>query len=199
MLELVHFDREFRCFKKGDFVDFRPGINLLVGDQGCGKSSLLQSINALRRARPGDREKPTISVVTKGNIQLTFYDFEKDSPRVATHFSGDNKSFEFEVSALFMSHGQAVNTVLRSLEAAKQKLTMILDEPDMALSIRSVSKLVRTFKALDEAGHQVIAAVHNPLLIMAFSPVFSVEHRKWMPSKDFLDCHWNDEPEAQPS
>ena len=46
MLNTLKFKENWRCFKAGDTFDFRPGVNLLVGDQGCGKSSLLQAIAA---------------------------------------------------------------------------------------------------------------------------------------------------------
>jgi recombinational DNA repair ATPase RecF len=41
MLTKIEFQRDYRCFKAGDCFDLKPGLNLLVGDQGSGKSSLL--------------------------------------------------------------------------------------------------------------------------------------------------------------
>lgn len=65
-----------------------------------------------------------------------------------------------------------------------------MDEPDMALSIRSIAKLVGKLRQAVQNNCQVIAAVHNPLLINSFDEVFSVEHRRWMKSSQFVELQW---------
>lgn len=182
MLQLLRYEKPFRCFKKGDTIVFEPGVNLLVGDQGCGKSSLLLSIDRLRQG------STDIAILATEGTQCTYHDFERDNPRTASGFNPDG--FDWQVQSLFSSHGQSVNVMLRSLTAAKQKLTMLLDEPDMALSVRSVRNLVTIFRELAAAGHQVIAAVHNPFLLWSFNRVYSLEHRQWMGSVAFINGHW---------
>ena len=46
-----------------------------------------------------------------------------------------------------------------------------MDEPDMALSIRSVNKLVKLFKLLIRKQNHIICSVHNPILINGFNEV----------------------------
>jgi len=65
---------------------------------------------------------------------------------------------------------------------------MMMDEPDIALSIRSCHKLVDMMKKFEKQGHQIIAAVQNPIVIESFPEVFSLEHKmKWMKSEDFIE------------
>ena len=46
MIKSITFKKDFRCFVKGDKFDFRSGINVLVGDQGSGKSTLIELIRS---------------------------------------------------------------------------------------------------------------------------------------------------------
>jgi predicted ATPase len=86
------------------------------------------------------------------------------------------------------SHGETNIAMLNSLREAADCLVM-MDEPDMALSIRTCQLLVKRLKELVDRGGQVIAAVHNPIVIQAFKDVLSLEHGRWMPSKDFIAIH----------
>lgn len=187
MLHGVKFLKDFRCFKKDETLEFRPGINLLVGEQGTGKSTLLDRIKT--DGKSGG--KAEVLVVDASPIAMMAFDFEKDTPRGKSHFN-DSMSMMAQVSCLFISHGQMNNALLSELE--KQKgILFLMDEPDMALSIRSCTKLVKLLKKAEENKCQVLAAVHNPIIIGAFSEVLSLEHRKWMPSKDFINEHMGGE------
>jgi predicted ATPase len=75
------------------------------------------------------------------------------------------------------------------LAVVEEPLIWFLDEPDMALSIRSCHWLAITFKEAADRGQQIIAAVHNPILIASVDQVYSVEHRCWMDSADFIKAH----------
>lgn len=182
MIESVKFIKDFRCFKKGDEFEFRSGVNLLVGEQGSGKSTILNCIRDIA----SKTHDPKIEI-SATPIAMMAFDFEKDCSRGKSQFR-DDVSYMSQVALIFSSHGQANNAILRSLEIEKHKL-FVVDEPDMALSIRSCRKLVDTFKKAVENECQVLAAVHNPIVISAFDDVFSLEHRKWMKSHDFIDSH----------
>lgn len=181
MLKSLTFIKDWRCFKDGDQFKFHPSVNLLVGDQGCGKSSLLETI---KDAGSKNKHKRAVAITDKECMSL-FFDFEKGNPRTLAYFGDDIMG---QVAMMFKSHGEAVNGILSGLDKAVDGIAM-LDEPDSALSIRSCMKLVSTFKNLEQRGMQVIAAVHNPVVIEAFNEVYSLEHRRWLPSSEFIGIH----------
>ena len=169
-------------FNQGDEFLFEP-ITLIVGDQGCGKSTLLKTFSM----------KPTPVKVTTTNgekIQTLSFDFEKDNPRQTGKFeSAINKvGAGAAISLLHSSHGQAVKALLRTLNE-NPGVTFFIDEPDMALSIRSCYELVEMVKSSSASGCQIIMAVHNPIIISSFQSVLSIEHRRWMTSKEFIASH----------
>jgi predicted ATPase len=182
MIKNVKFIKDYRCFKQNDEFEFRPGINLLVGEQGSGKSTILTCIKEIASKNHDPKIKISATPIT-----MMSFDFEKDCVRGKSGFR-DDVSYMAQVALIFSSHGQANNAILRSLGENKNKL-FIVDEPDMALSIRSCRKLVDMFKKAVENGCQILAAVHNPVVISAFDEVLSLEHRKWMKSSDFIDSH----------
>ncbi len=186
MIRALDFIKDWRCFKMGDRFEFRPGVNLLVGDQGCGKSSLLKAIHigGCTGKDFGSEKKLRDTVLLEASaIQMYKFDFEKDNPRTLSYF---DKNIQFQIASMWASHGECTRTIIRALEEVAGSLCL-MDEPDMALSIRSCNMLVRTFKALAERSSQVIAAVHSLTVIQQFQEVYSLEHRRWMPSAEFIE------------
>lgn len=175
MLESLTFTRDWRCFKCDTTFTFKSGVNLLVGDQGCGKSSLLLEIS---------QQKYSKVEVAKKMVTYRF-DFERDNLRVKTACS-DNVAAE--VASRFMSHGEANKVIFDNLSGVKDSI-IFQDEPDMALSIRSAYTLARWFEELAKRGNQIIVAVHNPIVISYFQEVLSLEHQQWMSSQDFIQSH----------
>lgn len=184
MIKSLRFTQKFRCFVPGWQIDFRPGVNLLVGDQGCGKSTILQSIAAHAKLK-----KFTFTHGIEKNSQITAssgpvggMDFEKDNLRTQSYF-GDN--MQLQLATMWNSHGQCNIAFLRALEKASDNATILLDEPDMALSVRSIVEVVKILDQAGARGTQIIASCHNPFLIRAFE-VFSCEHGRWMPGSEFI-------------
>lgn len=185
MLHKLRFNQAFRCFKQGEIFEFRPGVNLLVGDQGAGKSTMFQVIVSCSRGK-----KPIADVGTLADegTSLFSFDFEKENPRMQD-MRTNSRPCTFNVATRFSSHGQTVNAIVAEIDKQRDT-TLLMDEPDMALSVRSVAVLAEKFRRSAEAGNQLIAAVHNPLLIQAFPEVYSIEHRRWMDSREFVDLLW---------
>ena len=176
MIKSVKFRKDWRCFKEGELYEFRPGINLLVGDQGSGKSSL---ISIFKGAIQNRDEVRRVAEIKGDQIELRIFDFEADNPRVKGHIE-----HVADVAMRFQAHGDCVLAVFDVIKDESTKKAFVLDEPDMALSVRSVYRVIETLK---KTCHQVLAAVHNPLLIQAFPEVLSLEHKKWMTSEEFLE------------
>jgi len=180
MIKSIRFKKDWRCFKEGDLFEFNPGVNLLVGDQGTGKSSLL-SLFRTSLYNESDFRK-LVDLKCDGTVELRLFDFERDNPRTRGYVK-----FAADVYMRYQSHGNCVLALFDVLdEQADTKKCFILDEPDMALSIRSINKITAKLRA---TNHQVIAAVHNPFLIHAFQQVLSVEHKRWMTSEEFIASH----------
>lgn len=170
--------KDFRVLKAGETFDFNVGVNLLVGEQGTGKSSLLKLIMGRHAAG-----KNVVKFDTDGNNAIREFDFEKDNPRL-----GHKIETMTQLACIMMSHGQMVKKIIDEIQTWKHE-TIIMDEPDMALSIRSCHFLVDCFRKAEKNGCQIIAAVHNPIVIRGFKNVLSMEHRQWMPSDTFIACH----------
>jgi predicted ATPase len=171
MLESITFLKDYRVFKEGQVIEFKPGLNLLVGDQGTGKSSLLKLI--------GDNAYEIVHAITTENqsIKTCFFDFEKMNARTKSYIDSP-----YDVATRFASHGQVNNKLLASMRELGDTL-ILMDEPDMALSIRSIYKLYELLKSIP---NQIICSVHNPLLIELVGEVLSLEHSKWMHSEEFI-------------
>ena len=199
MLAVITFTEEWRCFKPQDTFAFRPGVNLLVGDQGCGKSSLIGAIrNGAIPLKGHDRDyrkDKVATVLTEGNQCQSFkFDFEHDNFQTKPYF--DSESTTFHVSCIFKSHGEQNRAVLANMADAKNSV-IFMDEPDMALSIRSINRLIAMLDKMADAGNQVIAAVHNQTLIEHFPLVLSLEHRMWMPSDKFIESQSEEPADAE--
>lgn len=185
MIVSVEFKDDVRCYKKGSTVTFRPGVNLVVGEQGCGKSTLLHQLSLLGSKRSRDEAKVRLAWDGPAG-RVGYFDFEKHNPRVQPSFDmGLGYDTGQQIAAMFASHGEVVNSFFGSFAKIDSNV-LLLDEPDAALSPRSVLKLAEALHGVKAPG-QVIAAVHNPWLIQAFEHVLSLEHDAWMSSRDFLE------------
>jgi len=187
MLNYLQAKDDWRCFKKDELIAFAPGVNLIVGDQGTGKSSLIQALRAVASTKKFKDEAAKHWSVDADFCRIASFDFEKDNFRTLSYF--DDKAMHFQLASMWRSHGEMVLAMLEGLLQIKHddaKMLYVLDEPDMALCVRSIRRLAKIFKELAERGDQVVAAVHNPFLIWSQPEVYSVEHRKWMTSKEFI-------------
>jgi predicted ATPase len=183
MIKSVKFEKDWRCFKSGDVIDFRPGINLLVGDQGCGKSSLL-----LMLKNDGFLSQEKIATVDAPKGTPTYFlDFEKGSVRGMDANSASSKGIGTMavVANIMCSHGESVNAVLRSMPKTRNAV-MLNDEPDMALSMRSIYNFYQMMEnQVNNLQQQIIVSCHNPYLMELVGDVCSLEHRTWMTYQEF--------------
>jgi predicted ATPase len=149
--------------------EFKPGINLLVGANGSGKSSLLHALRPKNMdAKLCDLELDRSKVA---HPRLLFFDFEKDNPRTKslTLLQADGLENFSRFSALFeskfLSHGESSRKLLRSLAAeTKAEDIVVLDEPEQALDFEGLQLLKAVLAELPTP--QVIIATHSPFLIL---------------------------------
>ena len=198
-------------FKKGVKIDVEPGINVLVGDQGSGKSTLIELVRVwlepdkgmndrmAKRLKRSDVRK-LLNVEGEGldEVRLLALDFEKDAARTSNAFDwgGAIDTVGFMLYGNRASHGEAnkmaFNMLLQGVtkeykEKGSIKPTLILlDEPDAALSIASIVMLHMTLRALVRLGCQIIVSAHNPFLLGCFETVFSLGCKKWISYAEYL-------------
>lgn len=190
MIRSVTFKKDFRCFKKDDKFDLRPGVNVLAGDQGTGKSTLIELIrSSLEKRKFNDSDSSyraknievhnkipdLVDVDMDKDTACLAYDFERESARdmSALHFDMIGE----QLAAMNSSHGQgnniSMNRMLTKLNASKDKLDVVLlDEPDAAMSPRSCYALLLILKNVaDKWKKQVIVSAHNPIIIRGYHPL----------------------------
>ena len=188
LLKSATFMEDHRTFNEGDKFDFKPGVNLIVGDQGVGKSTLIQAILSL--AGKIKKSSPVeLKVRIGGRVPVHSFDMENDNPRTKGHFV-NGVDIATQIQTRFVSHGEMIMGILRCMEdPAKLKVPTIwlLDECDSGLSIRSCYKITQLFKKVAEKGHQIFAVVYSQTIIEEFEEVLSIEHKKWLTSKDFIN------------
>ena len=175
MLKKFTFKRDYRCFKAGDVFTFEP-LTILVGDQGCGKSTILQLLSSA-----GTRQTEEILEITADRMETRSFDYEKNNPRMSHYVETI-----LDVATRFASHGQFVRQLNESILEQKG-VCWLQDEPDSALSIRSCFKLAECFKEALKNKCQVVASIHSPIVMGEFPKVFSLEHRKWMTPAKFIE------------
>ena len=119
-LQSVTFTKKWRCFPKGTYIDFRPGVNLLVGDQGTGKSSLLAALTDKKL-----RHRNNINLIGNPKVSFKFLDTEKHNPRHATEIK-----YRIDVVCRFMSHGEIMLPLLYEVGKFKNDHLIFIDEPE---------------------------------------------------------------------
>jgi zinc transport system ATP-binding protein len=160
------------------FLYFKEGLNIIVGENGSGKSTLLDLIVT-------KHDKGLVKLESKKGAQFRFLDTEKNNPRINSNLA-ESKNIGFELSARFMSHGQALLMLLESAGDFKD-LLLIVDEPEAGISLHNQIRLLNIFKKLtEEANCQVILSTHSYPLIKGEEHVFCMDLMGWIKSEDYL-------------
>ncbi len=178
----IVFLEEYYCFQKNEEICLRPGLNVLVGDQGVGKSTLIGAIT------DGSRQvNDNVTIVCNENVHLRGFDFEKDNPRLSA-LGGRRGTMRYgdQINMMCSSHGESQRSILESIQSSERDI-ICLDEPDSSLSMRSCYNLCKLFDKVVAQGCQIIASIHNPILITHAKEVLSLEHRRWMSSEEFIE------------
>lgn len=172
MIADIIFKNTYRTYLAGTGIKFRPGVNLLVGDNGTGKSSLIHLIR--KYSDPlSSFAKDSVNISTDGETKIWSHDFEKDNIRTKSYF-GDN--MQFQISSMYSSHGEVSKVYLGDLLRFEEKGIIVLDEPDIGLSPASILMLIEAFKHIADIGGQIIASVHNLEIMRSFEPLFNMHY-----------------------
>ena len=145
---------------KEDIIHFKPGINLIIGENGCGKSSLFKLLT-----HPSEEEKEVCKV---DSIIGTYYlfDFEKDNPRKSSSITTMP-----QITSRLMSHGESNKAIIQLMAKEESKNCMFfMDEPEQALDIKGIKMLLKIIKS--SKALQINIITHHPYLIL--DPMFNI-------------------------
>lgn len=161
-----------------DGLDLAPGVTFLVGENGTGKSTLVEAIAVAYGLSPeggstGARlttratESPLADelLLTRGiggkragfflraETMHGFYTYLEDNPR---------PSGPADVAFHEMSHGESFLTLIN--DRFTRRGFYCLDEPESALSFSSSLAVVGVLNRLADSGSQVLCATHSPVI-----------------------------------
>ncbi len=158
-------------------LDLGPGVTFLVGENGSGKSTIVEAIatafglspeggstHSRHSTRPTESPLGDALQLVRGagasrwgfflraETMHGWYSYIEDHPRPADPDVGFHE----------MSHGESFLAVLESRFTGKG--FFCLDEPEAALSFSSTLGLVATLQRVVARGGQVLCATHSPVL-----------------------------------
>jgi predicted ATPase len=148
-------------------VDLSRPLVMLTGENGSGKSTLLHSIHY---ALQGEQADGYIYKLDRGGEKpgkVFLFDAEQHNPRMQLDlFKDQPEMLEFLQLA---SHGQVMLAMFQqNFPSLDRGTTLLLDEPEMALSISNQRRILKMLKELvDQRGFRIVCATHSPILIDA--------------------------------
>jgi len=179
-----HYPFSLDIFRETTGLDFTTPVTFFVGENGTGKSTLLEAI--ARRAgihiwREGERTRCVVNIyedkfyrgisiewfddIVPGSFfgSSVFQDFARLLDEWAAADPGQLDYFGGK-SLLTQSHGQSIMSFFKARYAIKG--LYLLDEPETALSPKTQIALLELLTKLSQAGHaQFLIATHSPILL----------------------------------
>ncbi len=187
-LSKIEYKSATHPFKKGYAVQFTAPCTFLVGENGCGKSTILDTIrsyfdvNDQTYLKRQDLHKSAILTV-KGKPPVVYYDAHADNFKFSNVFGDDIGTQMMQQKA--SSGISSVITLKGKLQDWKVRDSLIvLDEPCRGLSIRSQHRLMPMLVKLVTSGNQIICATHSDAfmslnLLDKLFQLYSVEHGEY--------------------
>jgi predicted ATPase len=188
-LKNISMVEDHRTLPKGLSID-AESVTLLVGDQGCGKSSLLRLLSdnsKLIKVGLSDlaREK---------GVSTYFYDTESMNPRIQdinyfTNPNGTSRGLGVggALQAKFMSHGEVLKEMTVSMMGKAKECVIFLDEPESGLSLKNQYALVKEINKAVKRNCQFVIATHCVPIIESFDQVYDLENKKWTKSAEYIN------------
>jgi len=179
-----HYPFNLPLFRETESVTFDTPVTLFAGENGTGKSTLLQAVARAcgipiwrdagrRRYRANPYEEAFYRCLSvewvDGRVPGSFFgsaifqDFTEILDEWAAADPGQLQYFGGE-SLVTKSHGQSLMAFFRARYRIKG--LYCLDEPEAALSPKSQIELLKLIGEMSAAGHaQFIIATHSPILL----------------------------------
>ncbi|MGZ4638452.1 MAG: AAA family ATPase [Actinomycetes bacterium] len=158
-----------------DGLDLPPGVTFLVGENGSGKSTIVEAVamayglnpeggstSARHRSRQSESDLYDVLRVVRnpGAPRWSYFLRAETMHGLFTYLEASRPAHEAAFHE--MSHGESFLEVLRSRFDAVG--FYLLDEPESALSFSACLGLIGLLADLARSGAQVLCATHSPLL-----------------------------------
>jgi predicted ATPase len=146
-------------------VDLSHPLVMLSGENGSGKSTLLHSIHY---ALQGEKAEGYAYKLDRGGVKkgkAFLFDAEQHNPRMQMQlFKDQPEMLEFLQLA---SHGQVMLAMFRqNFPSLAPGTTLLLDEPEMALSVSNQRRILKMLKELvEQRSFRIVCATHSPILL----------------------------------
>jgi len=166
--------------RDGFELDFDRPITIIAGENGTGKSTLLEGIAVLAGFDVAGGGKGYMPVDHSESIEVTGGDLSQALragwlPKITNGWFFRAESF-FSVaryldavgsrSADFLSHSHGEGFMRLFEERCDRQGIFIFDEPESALSPARQMEFLKLMRRMDTSGHcQVIMATHSPMLM----------------------------------
>jgi len=135
-------------------IHFFPGVNVVVGPNGSGKTTVLRAIHTCGQCRK----------VTGGDGVIHYFNSETMNPHTATGPAGNMLKMLLRTRGMFSSHGEIMKAALVSLPVRKGDIVLV-DEPESGQDAAGVQRIRKGFEQLAANDVQVIVASHHPLFL----------------------------------
>jgi predicted ATPase len=179
-----HYPFTLEVLQRTERLDLTGPVTLFVGENGTGKSTLLEAIAGrcgIHLWRDGQVRR-TVRNPYESRLQYCL-DVEWTDGRVPGSYFGSDSFRDFTMaleewaasdpgqlryfggeSLLTKSHGQSLMAFFRA--RYQRRGLYLLDEPETALSPRTQLELLRLLAEMARRGHaQFIVATHSPILL----------------------------------
>ncbi len=146
-------------------VDLTHPLIMLKGENGTGKSTLLHSIYYALKGEKIENYLYKVNGQRSPVGKVFLFDAEQHNPRKQLEFFARDE--EMKTFLEMASHGQIMLAMFnQSFPSLPDGTTLLLDEPEMALSPSNQRRILKMLKELvDQKEFRIVAATHSPVLL----------------------------------
>ena len=178
--EASDYSQELPALQGLERVELDPRVTFLVGENGCGKSTLVEALAvAMKLNAEGGAHVQQFSFSTRSSHSLLHRRLELERAKLrplnsfflraesvfnlATAVERSGMQNVFDRPLHEQSHGESFLDI--ALNRLGPRGFYVLDEPEAALSVAGQFALIRRMHQLVEQHSQFVVATHSPILL----------------------------------